>query len=765
MEDANETRVEKGAVFIGERYRLLSMLGAGSMGVVYKVRDQELDEVVALKLLQSDVVAKSDAIARFRTEVKLARRVTHSNVARTFDIGKHGDDAFLTMELVEGASLAAKLADEGPFPVERVVDIGIQVCAGLAAAHAVDVVHRDLKPANVMWTPNGRAVITDFGVACLRAERAAGLDVVGTPAFMAPEQLVAEPSIDGRADIFAFGGMLYNVLTNERPFSSAAMPLGSKERLTAAAPDPRRVRADVPDALAAIVVRCLASDRTVRYPSIEEVGAALAALPSSSAHVVTRRQRIVAPPGERRPGVRTVAVVQFHNPGAPTDAYLAAGFTHDLADALGRINVLNVRAVDATATGGGEPSAGVKLAAQLGADAVVEGSVFRIADSVRVTARVVAVENGLQLWGGRMTRPFAELLAVGDEVAAGVAAALTAACDAPLRPSADPVAVDLYLRARASYHEDSRGAKEAPALFERALEHAPDEPTILAGYALALARGTGPFDQREQTVEHERAGAVAERAVSVAPHLAEAHLALARIRYDDAELAATARSLKRALDISARSADAFWMWGWMHAEIGDLALAIARFQHAVDLDPRMTLLPIEMMKVHALLGSWAAVDALGAVAPKNALRYAMLAQRLRLAMWRRDAAAVRAMASESGPTGFTGIDDIITTVVEGRMTAALSDVFAAAAHACRDVPRRLAFTHQLATEYRAFGYERDEALAHLEAADGARLFDINWLDRCPVLDDLRSERRFQTVRAHVAERASAGLAALRDLDG
>jgi serine/threonine-protein kinase len=372
---------------------------------------------------------------------------------------------------------------------------------------------------------------------------------------MAPEQLLAEGSIDGRADIFALGAMLYVLLTNERPFAPASRPDGLTTRLTGPPPDPRRVRADIPDALAEIVGRCLAPDREARFAKVEDVAAALAQLSSTRVAPAARKVRVVAPGLERRPGVRTVAVVPFHNAGAPTDAYLADGFTHDLVDALGRVKALHVRAIGAVSGAGaapGETAGALDLARQLGADAVVEGSLFRIGDSVRVSGRVVAVENDLQLWGARMTRPFAELLAVGDDVAAAIAAALTAARDAPLRASADPVAVDFYLRARASYHEYSPTKLEAPALFEKALELAPDDPTILAGYAMALVRGLGPFSTRDRTREHACARAAAERAASVAPHLAEGHLALARGRFDDAELAAAARSLSGARSISRR---------------------------------------------------------------------------------------------------------------------------------------------------------------------------------------------------------------------
>jgi serine/threonine-protein kinase len=752
IDDENETETEtmldSGAVVVGERYRLLSMLGAGSMGVVYRVRDQELDEVVALKLLQADRVARSDALARFRSEVKLARRVTHPNVARTFDIGRHGEDYFLTMELVEGGSLSALVAERHPLAIASVVEIAMQICAGLAAAHAADVVHRDLKPANVMWAKGGRAVITDFGIACLRAASEDSSNVVGTPAFMAPEQILGDVDIDGRADIYALGGTIYRLLTNARPFASN-LDRGIEERLTAAPPDPRRMRPEVPAALAEIVMRCLTPDRAHRFPTALDVAAALAALKHSSTGLATQRSAPVVPGSiARRPGTRTVTVKPFHNAGAPGDAYLADGFTHDLIDALGRVKLLDVRPADQAGT----------------PDALVEGSLFRIADSVRVTARVVAVENDLQLWGARITRPFADLLSVGDEVASSVAAALTAATDAPLRSSTNPLAVDLYLRARASYHEDVSRTREAPALFEKALELAPDDPAILAGYAMALARSTGPFSPRDQGVEHARARAIAERAVSAAPHISAAHLALARVRSDSGMLVEAARSLGRALAISPRSAEAFWQWGWMHAEIGDLHFALARLEDAAALDPRMWIVTPEMMLCHALLGDWRKIDALGAIEPKTVLRYAMLSQRLRFYGWRRDLASVRALADEGCPAEFTGVRETLASVLQGRMTEGLARVLEAAAHGARDVPRRLAHTRQLAAEIHAFGGERNEALADLEAADAAALFDINWLDRCPLFDALRTEPRFIAVRARVAERAAAGLAALRELE-
>src|SRR4051812_22330136 len=156
--------LDGGPKLLAGRYELVGMLGAGAMGTVYRARDKELDEVIALKVLKREL-ASSDMIERFRREVKLARKVTHRNVARTYDIGEDGGDRFLTMEFIEGEMLAARLARRGRLPLAEVTQIARDVCNGLAAAHGVGVIHRDLKPENVIIAKDGRAVITDFGIA------------------------------------------------------------------------------------------------------------------------------------------------------------------------------------------------------------------------------------------------------------------------------------------------------------------------------------------------------------------------------------------------------------------------------------------------------------------------------------------------------------------------------------------------------------------------------------------------------------------------
>jgi serine/threonine-protein kinase len=236
------------------------------MGSVYRARDVELDEVVALKILSRELIDEPGMLTRFRQEVKLARKVTHQNVARTFDIGEHEGTKFLTMEFVEGESLRARLAREGRLRIADVLELAEGICAGLAAAHAAGVVHRDLKPDNVLIAHEGRRVVlTDFGIA--RAvgggHRTFGAPI-GTPAYMAPEQVEGAPDVDARADLYALGTMLYELLTGTPAWSGESPYVVAAKRLYAPPPDPRTLRPDVPEPLALLVLRCMARDRAAR---------------------------------------------------------------------------------------------------------------------------------------------------------------------------------------------------------------------------------------------------------------------------------------------------------------------------------------------------------------------------------------------------------------------------------------------------------------------------------------------------------------------
>ena len=252
-----------GAQTVGDRYQIVGLVGVGGMGRVYRVHDRLLDEHVALKLLRSDVVDTPGAVERFRQEVKLARRVTHHNVARVFDLGEHAGQAFLTMELIDGRPLSHLVAEHPTgIPLPRLAGIARQLTTALGAAHAVGVIHRDLKPDNILLGPEERVVVTDFGIA--RALTAPGGSTsatlgtgVGTPAYMAPEQVDASAPADARADIYALGAILYELATGARAWPGDGALAVAAARLMQPPPDPR-LRRGLPDALAELILVCLA---------------------------------------------------------------------------------------------------------------------------------------------------------------------------------------------------------------------------------------------------------------------------------------------------------------------------------------------------------------------------------------------------------------------------------------------------------------------------------------------------------------------------
>ncbi|MBN9162816.1 MAG: protein kinase, partial [Myxococcales bacterium] len=432
------TSPEESPQLLGGRYELLGMLGAGAMGTVYRARDRELDEVVALKVLKKEL-ASADMIERFRREVKLARRVTHKNVARTYDIGEDGGDRFLTMEFIEGEMLGALLARKGRLPLEDVIRYGLDVCAGLAAAHAANVLHRDLKPENVIVAKDGRAVITDFGIAraATREElsRTVG-GIVGTPAYMAPEQVEGSADLDARADLYALGTMLFELITGQMAWQGDSIVTVAAGRLLKPPPDPRTVMPNLPAPVAELVLKLMARYRDDRFASAHDTAIALDGLvvAPASAPAVSRH----APSGtlpllpalpslreQRSTGARVVAILPVLNLGASDDLYLVDNVNEDVVDLLSVVPGLLVRPRGDTARFD-DPRRDVReVGRSLGADVVVDGSLRRLGDTVRASFRLISVEDGFQLWARRFDRPPAQLLSIADDAAEAIARALT----------------------------------------------------------------------------------------------------------------------------------------------------------------------------------------------------------------------------------------------------------------------------------------------------------------------------------------------------
>jgi eukaryotic-like serine/threonine-protein kinase len=770
--DETSTPSLDGKQTIADRYEVLGLLGVGGMGAVYKVRDKELDEIVALKMLKREIADSPGIVERFRREVKLARRVTHPNVARTFDLGEHGGERFLTMELIEGESLQELLKRERQLTLSRVVEVVSAICAGLEAAHAAGIVHRDLKPDNVMIANGtGRVVITDFGIARTEDASAAARTAVpvGTPAYMSPEQVEASATIDARADIYALGAMTFELLTGHLPFEADSVFAMAAMRLTQPPPDPRVRRPDLPESVATLVRRCMARKPEDRPESAREITMQLATLTLPANEPVQRASipsvAFASPAGDG--SSKTVAVLPFRNSsGASADDYLVDGLTDDLIDALSMAPGLRVRPrglVMSLKDKSGDPRS---LGRELNVQVVIDGSLRASADAIRVSARMLSVEDGFQIWAKRFDGTRADVLRFGDEVAKAVADALVVSKPERPRMKTDPLALDLYLKGRHEYLKFwSEANDRAVQLLEQAHERAPDDALIMSGYASALARRVGYADRGDAG---QIARSVAEKAVRVAPQLAEAHVALAIVHLHEPDPVATASSVVRALALSPLLPEAHDLRARLLSEVSDPRDAIAAASRAIALDPRLGHLGYGVIgRAYVELEDREQAARIYAKPPEDVDMASLFwLMRMRMSLWQRDEAGLAKIAEEIERVppfaSLSQVRNVVSFALAKRVPPESEAGLRARAALPASTKRSRAYWYQLLAEIRS--YVGNDVIDDIASSVAMGLFDIAWVDRCQLLGPARQSPRFKDLRAEVAVRAARTLIELRGSD-
>lgn len=733
---------------IAGRYRVLGLLGDGGMGVVYRALDMELDEVVALKRLRRGWLDSETALDRFRQEVRLARRVTHRNVARTYDIGEHGDEKFLTMEYVDGTSLSRRINEEGPLPIDEALRIATGIAEALEAAHAAEVVHRDLKPDNVLLCSDGRVVVTDFGIARATAgdsniTTGGGL-LVGTPSYMAPEQ-VEGGELDGRTDLYALGLLLYEMLTARQAFKGESALGTAAARLTHPPPDPRELRPQLPESLGRMVDWLLQRDREDRPENATQVIDALGAVNAPASTEELRRPSV-------RPIAydRTLALKPLANRSAPADDWLADGLTDELLDNLCVVRGLRIKA---RSDSGDRGESAVQFGERMGVQLVVDGSVRTVGDAVRIRLRLTSVEDGFQIWAGQFQCPVGDLLIVSDQATRELA--LAAGLHAPARKRDerdDPEAVEMYLRA---FQNQDRFQGDPIAwldLLVQARDRSPNNARIVSAYAVGHAV-VGLQPGVDAAALLDRAREAAERALELAPHLAEPWVAIARVRFASNNAAGAVRALGRALQNGPSVAAANDLLGRIFAEIDHTIEAQEFLRRALWLDDSLNFARVDLARLAALYGDWDQATTLcGDTHLRSPSVYGTIAPRLSL--W---------AGKPIGPTAtmppHTYASTLLGLYQETLAGAPLDEVRRKTlleARTALDPQTRLGrMVGQFAAELHAYAGDLDGALMWLEQSVKDGLEDLAWIRHCPLLDPLRKHRRFERALHTVESRASA----------
>jgi serine/threonine protein kinase/tetratricopeptide (TPR) repeat protein len=741
---------------VGGRYQILGLVGSGGMGSVYRARDLELEETVALKLLRRELVDAPAMLARFRQEVKLARRVTHTNIARVFDIGEEGADKFLTMEYVDGEPLSSLIAKKGALPLDELRSLSRPLCEGLSAAHSAGVVHRDLKPDNILLAATGRLVITDFGIAraFLESDGAGRTQggILGTPAYMAPEQVEGLADIDERADLYALGAVLFELATGERAWRGEAVLAVAAARLTQPAPDPRS-RRPLPDALAQVIVQCLARRREDRPPTARAVGAALEEAFAS----VSRWTPLPAPHPSSLPSRtdKSVAVLPFKYSGPAAEDYVAEGLTEDLVDTLSMTRGLRVRPHSVVARLEKRDDDPRAVGRALDVQVIVEGSVKKSGEHLRVSARAIHVSDGFQIWAHRFDAAPGDLLMISDRMAHAIAAALTTELSVAGREGpADPALIDLYLRARRELRNAWNGdPRVAIELFDRAVVRAPDDANIVANRALALTRGAFIYGGDEAL---ETARAAAERAVAVAPELGESWAALSSVRMYRGDTVAGAEALRAGLLRAPTSPRLHENVGRLQAEVGLVELARRHFETALRLDPTLSDVQWDMARMLALGGDWGRAEALLEYrAEDDAAFLGRTVSRARVALWRGRLVEVPPELTQHISAQSLMVQLLVHAQGLQRNGAVTDETLERVAFMAQPHRRRLSsFLWQLYSELSGCLGQTERVLDGIDRALMTGLFDVHWMHTCPSLNAARSQPAFAALLARVEANAA-----------
>jgi serine/threonine protein kinase/Flp pilus assembly protein TadD len=624
-----------GAAF-GPRYRIISILGRGGMGTVYKAYDRELNRDVALKLVRLELTSQPNSMQRFKQELLLASKVSHKNILRIHDLGDVNGIKFFSMAYVDGEDLHCLLKRVGRLPLEQILSIGRQLCQALEAAHAEGVVHRDLKPQNILLDALGHAYVSDFGLAkSLESDSAAMTQtgvILGTPQYMSPEQ-VEGAEVDHRSDIYALGLIFYEMAAGESPFAGETAMQVMYRRLKEEPRDPRSVNRDLPAYLGKIILRCLERDPAKRYQSASEllldldqarsptlsrgqratqvtltlptsrrgfvIAAALAALMGllliipPTRHVILRPFQWAAPAsgGSLAAGQgRFVAILPFRVLGDQASlGYIAEGLEEALSSKLFQLK--DVRVASMNSVQSVDPKTPLsKLAGELGVNLVVNGTLQSGGGRIAIIVNLQDALHNRLLWTQEFSGVPQDLLTLEDQIYNKLADVLEpnrgageqARASAP--PTENLAAYDLYLKGKDLMRGKPNPEKIQAALedYDRALQMDPNFALAYAGIADASLE---LYDQKKDRFWADKALTAAEQAERLNNNLPDVYSSLGNVYTATGKTSEAIAMLQQAVKLAPRSDDAYRRLGDAYLADGRTVEALQAYRKAVQINP------------------------------------------------------------------------------------------------------------------------------------------------------------------------------------
>ena len=768
-------------------YEIVSLLGAGGMGEVYEARDERLARRVAIKVLPAEAIADDEARRRLLREARMAAQLNHPNICTIYEVGESVGLAYIVMERIEGRPLDAVIGARG-LPLEIVARYGAQIADALDCAHQQGVVHRDLKGANVLVTADGRVKVLDFGLAkhaapaetddATRSTITRPGEIAGTPEYLAPEILRGAPA-DARSDLWSLGVVLHEMASGAPPFRGASYELDAA--ILNEPPEPLPAR--VPAALAAIIERCLAKDPAQRYRRAGEVRAALESLAPASrsartgvslrgvgmlagALAVVIALALAIPlrarwwPRRAGAAVTSLAVLPLDNfSGDQRQQYFADGMTDELITALAQISGLRVISRTSVMGFRGTTRPLPEIARALGVDAIIEGSVQRSGDRVRVTAQLVRGSSDEHLWAQSYERDARDVLGLEDDVARAIATEVQSHLGGASAPTAGapqnrrtvlPEAHDLYLRGLAAYrHWEKQSDREAEVLLTRALEEDSTYAPAWAALSLVYQDEPGQFGTKEE--DTARARRATERALALEPDLGLALVAKAQIEFlNDWDWSAAERDFRRAIQTSPSLFEARHVYSHLLMTLGRVAESGDQSRAALALDPLDPDAIVHMGWYFLVSGQPArAIDQFEAalrVDPSfaEADRFLSVAYAVTGRFDDAEAAQQKALS-------LTGATDTTSAIVQLRSRLAMGAVIAALRGRSREALAMVARmidsaqpAYDVATIYALVG-RKDEAFRWLDRSISAREQYVTAFRTDPLLASLRGDPRFQAA--------------------